>query len=187
MFSTFILLLLKLFSSCTQVLLWYIPLSACPTLNKLWSLCDWPSTIAVYTDLFESFCHVIDSLLFSHWKSLKFFYFRSNLADVTSSLSDQNNTLLDVIHLMVQLQKRWRRDQSRSHPTAFVHYCIGAEFLLCPQYSWYLYLAMVRTMTIHAVKYINFGIISSNCGYNMPVAPCPVWSLCINSPVWTSG
>ena len=25
-------------------------------------------------------------------------------------------------------------------------------------------------MTVHAVKYINFRMISSNCGYNMPVA-----------------
>ena len=43
-----------------------------------------------------------------------FFPFRSNLADVTSSLYDQKNTLLDVIHLIVQLQKREKRPQSAS-------------------------------------------------------------------------
>ena len=41
---------------------------------------------------------------------------------------------------------------------------VSSIYLIC------IYLAMVRTRTVHAVKYINFRMISSNCGYYMPVA-----------------
>ena len=121
----FILLFLKMFSTCTQVLLWYIPLSACPTRNKVRSRCDWPSIIQVqYTLICSNLFILLLTRLFFLTGKFQFFPLRSKLADVTSSLSDQRHTLLDVIHLIVQLQKRWRRDHSR-----FVFCSVRSVFL----------------------------------------------------------